>query len=165
MIDIMEYRCRIGIFHLQSSSYSSHSSKSRSGYASSSCSNLKNFSFVIKVLLLFFLLLTLCLPTYHSPYQPLKPHKRIVHNNFWARYINGNGRGDGIRIIHWNKGSSFLENKKDELEAVIEKHKPHIFGLSEANLFLNHNQDNVQFSGYKLFTCPSLNNTELYQES
>ena len=58
-------------------------------------------------------------------------------NNFLARYKYGNRHQNGLKIVHCNKGSSYLVNKKNDIEAVIEKHKPHILGLSEANLFSN----------------------------
>ena len=48
--------------------------------------------------------------------------------------INGNGREKGIKILHWNKGPSYLQNKVTQLETIIESHRPHILGLSEANL-------------------------------
>ena len=34
-------------------------------------------------------------------------------NNFYARYTYGNKK-QGIKLVHWNKGSSFLENKMDD---------------------------------------------------
>ena len=40
-----------------------------------------------------------------AKYLPEEDH------NFLARYTNGNKRQHGIRIVHWNKGSSFLKNK------------------------------------------------------
>ena len=39
--------------------------------------------------------------------------------NFLARYKYENRREHGIKLVHWNKGSSFLENKTDEIEAII----------------------------------------------
>ena len=54
--------------------------------------------------------------------------------NFFAKMINGNrgNRGIGIKAIHWNKGSSYLTNMMDEIEAVVADHSPHVLGLSEA---------------------------------
>ena len=89
--------------------------------------------------------------------NPLPPEDR----NFLARYKYGNRRDNGIKIIHWNKGPSFLGNKKDDVEALIEKYHPHIFGLSEANLFSHHDMSEVQYPGYYLHTYPTLNNPEL----
>ena len=55
-----------------------------------------------------------------------------------ARTINGNRKERGIKILHWNKGPSYLENKYNEVEAIIENHKPHVLGLSESNLRAEH---------------------------
>ena len=35
--------------------------------------------------------------------------------NFLARYKYGNRREHGIKLVHWNKGPSFLENKIDDI--------------------------------------------------
>ena len=75
--------------------------------------------------------------------------------------VNGNGRQRGIKIIHWNKGSSFLENKFNEVEAVINGHKPHMIGLSEANLRAGHDKTKVQLTDYNLHTAQTLDNPDL----
>ena len=51
-----------------------------------------------------------------------------------ARNGNRNQRGRGIKVIMWNKGSSLLQNKHQEIETLIEEYTPHILGLCEANL-------------------------------
>ena len=81
--------------------------------------------------------------------------------NFIARYTYGNKRQHGIKLLHWNKGSSFLVNKRDEIETLIDKYHPHILGLSEANLHSHHDQNNVQYPDYTLHTCPTINNPQL----
>ena len=63
-----------------------------------------------------------------------------------------------ITILHWNKGSSFLHNKIDDIENIVESYKPHVLGLSEANLRKEDNQSEVQLSDYNLHTCPTINN-------
>jgi hypothetical protein len=96
--------------------------------------------------------------------QPSPAPNKIVppdDNNFLARYKYGNRRQNGIKIVHWNKGSSFLENKRDDIETLIDKYHPHILGLSEANLFSHHDISNVQYPGYTLHTCPTISNPEL----
>ena len=81
--------------------------------------------------------------------------------NFLARYTHGNRRHHGIRILHWNKGPSHLENKKNEIQAIVNKYHPHILGLSEANFHSYHDRDKVQLPDYTLHTCPTLDNPEL----
>ena len=86
---------------------------------------------------------------------------QLEDKNFLARYTYGNKKQHGIKIVHWNKGSSYLENKKHEIEPIIQKYHPHIFGLSEANLFNHHDISKVQFPEYNLHTCPTLSNPQL----
>ena len=85
----------------------------------------------------------------------------VLDHNFFARYVNGNKKEKGIKLMHWNKGASFLRNKKDEIETVIEKYKPHVLGLSEANFFSDHDKDAVQFPDYVLHLCPTITNQDL----
>ena len=93
---------------------------------------------------------------FQYPFQPPPP----ANNNFLARYKFGNrGRKkNGITIMHWNKGSSFLINKKDDIETVIENYKPQVLGLSEANLRHGDNVDDVQLQDYNLHLCPTIDN-------
>ena len=75
--------------------------------------------------------------------------------------VNGNRREKGIKVIHWNKGPSYLENKINDIETVIDCHKPHMLGLSEANLRAGHDQTNVQLTDYTLHTAQTLDNPDL----
>ena len=102
--------------------------------------------------------LTWCPPPSTSPPWP-SSSSRI--RNFYARMVNGNGRQRGIKIIHWNRGSSYLENKFNKVEAVINGHKPHMIGLSEANLRAGHNKTKVQLTDYNLHTAQTLDNPDL----
>ena len=63
--------------------------------------------------------------------------------------------------MHWNKGPSFLQNKHREIESIIAAHKPHILGLSEANLWKNQDLLSCQYPDYKLHTCSTAENSEL----
>ena len=82
------------------------------------------------------------------------------NHNFKARYKFGNrGRKkEGITIMHWNKGSSLLSNKLSDIEGVIDNFRPHVLGLSEANLRKQDNLTEVQLQDYNLHTCPTINN-------
>ena len=60
--------------------------------------------------------------------------------------------------MHWNKGSSFLFNKKDDIESIIEDYRPHVLGLSEANLRKEDNLSEVQLADYNLHICPTIDN-------
>ena len=77
--------------------------------------------------------------------------------------INGNrgNRGKGITCIYWNKGPSLLINKQEDIKTVIERHKPHILGLGEANCKGNHDLDAVSIPGYSLHLHSALHSREL----
>ena len=80
--------------------------------------------------------------------------------NSLAKMVNGNigARGAGIKLVHWNKGPSFLKNKMDDIETIIANHHPHVLGLSEANLGGDHDLALVQQVDYDLHQCPTINN-------
>ena len=81
--------------------------------------------------------------------------------NFHNKYTNGNRKPKGIKIAHWNKGSSLLTNKMPEIRNIISNHHPHILGLSEANLFDVHDQSLVAVKDYDLHLCPTITNPSL----
>ena len=64
-------------------------------------------------------------------------------------------------MLAWNKGSSLLQNKHHEIETIIAAEKPHIFGLSEANLKVGTDLSLVQHDDYTLHTAPTLENPQL----
>ena len=94
---------------------------------------------------------------------PHSAHKWLSRKdrNFWAKMTHGNRRERGLKIVHWNKGPSYLQNKHQEIETVIAGHRPHILGLSEANLWKDHDISAVQYPDYQLHTCSTINNPNL----
>ena len=52
-------------------------------------------------------------------------------------------------------------NKHQEVEIVVANHRPHVLGLSEANLKLGHDLSQVQHQDYNLHTCDTIANPEL----
>ena len=66
--------------------------------------------------------------------------------------LNGNHskRGKPIKICYWNKGSSFLINKTEDVKEIINTHKPLVLGLGEAQFKSNHELADVQQPGYTL---------------
>ena len=82
-------------------------------------------------------------------------------DNHFSKYTNGNRKSNGIRIYHFNKGSSFLANGMHEIENIIIKHRPHLLGISESNFFRGHDYDNVQIENYKFITAKTLENEDL----
>ena len=81
--------------------------------------------------------------------------------NFYARYTNANGQSKGLKIVHANKGPGHLCSKIHDIEYIIEKYKPHVLGISEANFMKNHDPQEVALKDYHLFTCPTLRNPDL----
>ena len=83
--------------------------------------------------------------------------------NKLAHILNGNKnqRGTGIKYLYWNKGSSFLFNKMEEISSIIQTHKPHIFGLGEANFHHDHNIEEMKIPGYNLHIDSCVNNPNL----
>ena len=66
-----------------------------------------------------------------------------------------------MKLLHWNKGSSILENKIDEIETIINEYRPHLFGLSEANFYKQNDASNVNIPDYEIYTCLSIQNPQL----
>ena len=102
---------------------------------------------------------------YIEEYTPL-PHSTHYwltkrDRNLLAKITYGNRRDRGLKVLHWNKGPSFLHSKHTEIETIIESHKPHIFGLSEANLWKNHDPSLSQHPDYQLHTCSTAENPDL----
>ena len=91
--------------------------------------------------------------------RPPNSNKRINTNNKDNK--NKNKKSKGIRIFHWNKGSSHLENKIDEIKGLFDEYKPDIFGISEANFFKHHDINKVQIENYDLHLCTTLDNPTL----
>ena len=83
--------------------------------------------------------------------------------NSFMKATNGNrsNKGRGIKLIAWNKGSSHLQNKHHEIENIIAAEKPHIVGLSEANLKQGTDLSLVQHEEYTLHTAPTMENPQL----
>ena len=98
-----------------------------------------------------------------QPTYPCSTWLSSEDRNLYAKITNGNRaqRGHGIKLLHWNKGPSFLQNKHHEIETIIGGHTPHVLGLSEANLKADHNLSLVQHPDYELHTCPTLANPSL----
>ena len=86
-----------------------------------------------------------------------------VEINKLAHITNGNRgqRGRGIICTYWNKGPSLLINKHQEIMSVIDKHKPHILGLGEANFRLGHDIADANVQGYHLHLHSALDRRDL----
>ena len=63
--------------------------------------------------------------------------------------------------MYWNKGPAFLVNKQLDIKNIIDRHKPHILGLGEANVRHDHDLEDLQLQGYTLHLDSSINNPQL----
>merc|ERR1711867_422374 len=52
-------------------------------------------------------------------------------NNKMQHIINGNYH---LNILHWNKGNTLFTNKITHIDQIMDKYKPHIISLCEANI-------------------------------
>ena len=103
-----------------------------------------------------------CSLVYPISYQQVSYYSEL--SNFTARYIYGNRssrQSNGLKIAHLNKGSGFLVTKMSDIENAISNLKPHLLGVSEANLYQNHDVSAVQLSDYSLLKCPTIFNADL----
>ena len=82
-----------------------------------------------------------------------------IDNNFLARYTFGNRRHFGLKICHWNAGSSHLINKINEIENVMASYKPHAFGISETSF--HQGQVPPTIDDYKVYFADTLKNPDL----
>ena len=66
-----------------------------------------------------------------------------------------------MKILYWNKGNSHMHRKMGDISTLISDHKPHIFGLAEANVMCSHNQDDLKIPNYNLHLPSSITNPAL----
>ena len=78
---------------------------------------------------------------------PLPPK----HNNMKSALKNKVKNKSGLaKIMWWNKGNSNFNSKKDEVEHMIDKYNPAIFGIIEANMGVQCHAPSLEIPGYKL---------------
>ena len=96
----------------------------------------------------------------HTPAWTLdSTGKRLNRNwskflgNFFARYMNGNGKHQkGVQSLHLNIRS--VQNKVGEIKQIVKKSNPHFLGLSECELrkdSQNFNIENLKVPGYNIY--------------
>ena len=94
----------------------------------------------------------------------LRTTKNYLSNkdrNKVVKSTNGNRANRGIKLAHWNAGSSHLCNKMSELEQVVASFHPHVLGISEANFKRSHQLEDVQLDGYDLILSKTIENDDL----
>ena len=78
-------------------------------------------------------------------------YSSTIITNTEIRTYNGN-KDKGLKIMSWNKGSSYLENSMNIVRQTIQDYNPDIFTLTEAELRPSTPPQLVQVPGYRLHT-------------
>ena len=104
-----------------------------------------------KLILLFFLLGVTINNTFSKICQ--------ASNNKLNHSINGNISKKGtLTLFTWNKGNSSFQNKRDDILVTIERYRPDIFAIHEANFDLKNDrgfenytvETNILCRGYEI---------------
>ena len=56
------------------------------------------------------------------------------------------GNKKSLNIIHWNKSPSHFHNKINNILYIIDRYKPDIFSLSEANFIIDREKSHIKLS-------------------
>ena len=70
-------------------------------------------------------------------------------------------QGKPFTTLFWSKGISHMHRKIQDIKILIEQHKPHIFGLAEANVLTSHNLADIQIPNYNLHLTTSIGNPNI----
>ena len=88
----------------------------------------------------------------HSAFLQAR-HNSAMHAKKGNRQGGGQrGKNMGYKLVHWNKGSAFFQNKIIDISHIIDNYKPHIFSISEANLDIEFDTSTLNLSNYKFET-------------
>ena len=136
MISIQSYRLSIGLFQFKSRHFkvnnSTYEDKIR-GKGGRDKISAKGGKINFKIILLFFLLGVNINNTFSKVCQ--------VSNNKINHSINGNISKKGtLTLFTWNKGNSTFQNKRDDILVTIERYRPDIFAIHEANFDLKNDR-------------------------
>ena len=101
--------------------------------------------------------------TYYGYLVPICTIELILGNdiNSVIHNITGNFKESNLLMMHWNAGPAFLERKLHNIEAIVSDKKPHIIGISEANLRREVDKLEVNIEGYILEYLEALENDEV----
>ena len=175
MIDIAQYRNRIGVFNNMSKRMKI---RNQYDFVENKFYNLKRRKSKLKKISIFlriFLLVVTSILVYKSAIN-IAQHQAVNNTpsaaftivgepgnmktqvwvemlgNFYARYLYGNGKlPKGVRVYHLNIRS--LQNKVGEIKKLVKEVNPHLFSLSECELRQdspNFNIENLKVPGYNL---------------
>jgi len=124
------YRAAIGIFNF-TAPYRTKTYKGPQNYTP------------IKSLIILLILLLHSPPICNKSYESYTQSK--LNKNSHTR--NGNIKYKSINILHWNKGNALFYNKFNDILSIIEKNRPKIMSISEANY---NNLDKLRIEDYNI---------------
>ena len=81
---------------------------------------------------------------------PFSKAAKLCNREVHAKNENLANRGKPIKICYWNKGSSYLCNKQEDIKEIINTHRPHVLSLGEEGFKKDHDLTEVQQPGYSL---------------
>ena len=76
--------------------------------------------------------------------------------------MNGNKMLNGIKLVHWNKDKTYFHRFTNEIHFILDKYKPDILSLSEANIDLNLDSIDYKIDYYNIETTDQLTNMAMY---
>ena len=127
---IETYRLRIGIHNIKISSKANYKQTKTNP-------NIKKVT-TYKQAILIMILLTL------TTINPNTTHKTRKQQNKEQHTKNGNHT---IKIMQWNKGKANFTNKTNDLDSILQRHKPNLISMCEANI--NRNINTIINNKYK----------------
>ena len=75
-------------------------------------------------------------------------HNTRKQNNKLQHIKNGNYH---LNVLHWNKGNTLFKNKITQIDQIMDKYRPHIISLCEANIEKTiNNTPNDTYKDYKI---------------
>ena len=113
---IETYRLRIGMHNLKTT-------KIKHKYNTTNTDTTTRTHLAQTALIMTLLILTSINP--NTIYKTSKQHNREQHIK------NGNHT---IKLLHWNKGKALFHNKLNDIDTILDKFKPHVISLCEANI-------------------------------
>ncbi len=89
--------------------------------------------------------------------------QQILTTNTYNKYLQqqhnksqhctlGN-KNTGLKLAHWNKGNSHFTTKLHEIKHILDRHKPQILSLSEANIKHDIDHQTYQLHNYNIETA------------
>merc|ERR1712240_896013 len=121
---IETYRLRIGMHNIRTNS--------KTSYKPNKTNNKNNVETKHKQAILMILLITLTTISPNTIYKTRKQHNKEQHTK------NGN---HAIKLAQWNKGKANFSNKTNDLDSILQRHKPNIISICEANINRNNNTE------------------------